>query len=472
MAKLYDIYGNEIELEGISSGEAEAADILLGTLPMTISENNCYLLSKTDAAISTGEGVKQLLDLQSNVTFSLAASGYNHADYEVRGKNTINVSFADIDGNAIVYFAPNMIEAGKTYTLFAKIESEAANTKNCYVRMMDGAAQVVMPLNGGYVYKTVTTDDADLGGSYIGIPLDSANTQVGDTFTVTLYLYEGTLTEFPVGQDFDILANTKYSTDGYLGCTLSAVNGETVEVYLTDTSDSEGVTDNGGVIFFGDSILHFSDAADRYAKKTGKGVLNCAVGGTRMSASRDSTNAYYPMDMANIADAIASGDFSAQLGSGLATAGLTALAASNILNYKAMVLEFGTNDFAAKVSFSGEDVTSVEGALKHILTTILTAYPSMRIVVLSTLQYVTVGKSDISGVVEHDDGTVWEMNEVMKNVCESSAYNVPFVDMYHAMGQNGMTRDTLTSDGVHLMNPAGCKRYADILTAKLNGLGI
>jgi hypothetical protein len=44
--------------------------------------------------------------------------------------------------------------------------------------------------------------------------------------------------------------------------------------------------------------------------------------------------------------------------------------------------------------------------------------------------------------------------------------------MYHAMGQNGMTRDTLTSDGVHLMNPAGCKRYADILAAKLNGLGI
>lgn len=471
MAKLYDIHGNEIAVSTEGTTE-ESADTLLGTLPYTISENNCYLLSKTDATISTGEGVEQLLDLQNNVTFSLADSGYNHATYEVKGKNTINVSFADIGGNVTVYFTPNMIEAGKTYTLFAKLESEATNTKNCYVRMMNGAAQVVMPLNGDFVYKTITTDKADLGGAYIGIPLDSSNTAVGDTFTVSLYLYEGTLTEFPVGQDFDILANTKYNTDGYLGCTLSPVNGETVEVYLTDTSNSEGVTDNGGVIFFGDSILHFSDVADRYAKKTGKSVLNCAVGGTRMSASRDSTNAYYPVDMANIANAIASGDFTAQLDSGVATAGLTTLATANIANYKAMVLEFGTNDFSAKVPFNGEDVTTVEGALKHILTTILTTYPNMRIVVLSTLQYVTLGDGDESGVPTHTDGTVWEMNEVIKNVCESSTYNVPFVDMYHAMGQNGMTRDTLTSDGVHLMNPAGCKRYADILTAKLNGLGI
>lgn len=470
MGKIYDINGNEIIVSAGSS--TDGSDTLLGTLPYKIEENGCYLLSDVNATISTGEGTEQLFDFENNVNFSLADATYNHALYEVKGKNTVDVSFEDIEGNAIVYFKPDIIEAEKTYTIFAKYESEANNTKTPCIRLMNMAVQLNMTTKGEFVYKTFTTTDASLGSPYIMIPVDSSNTAIGDTFTVTMYLFEGELTELPVGTDFDILANTKYNTDGYIGSTLSAVNGETVNVYKADTSESEGVTDNGGVIFFGDSILHYSDVTSRYSTKTGKSVLNCAVGGTRMSASRETTHAYYPMDMANIANAISSGDFTAQLDSGLATSGLTVLATANVLNYKAMVLEFGTNDFTAKVPFRGDDMTSIEGALKHILTTIITKYPTMRIVVLSTLQYVTLGDGDESGVPKHDDGTVWEMNEVIKGVCESSAYNVPFVDMYHAMGQNGMTRDVLTSDGVHLMNPSGCKRYADILIGKLNALGI
>lgn len=473
MNKLYDIHGNEII---ISAGEptVEADDTLLGTLPYKIEENGCYILSKTNATISTGEGSEQLLDFTNNVTFSLSLAAYNHATYEVRGKNEIDISFEDIDGNVVVYFDTTNVGAGKTYTLFAKTETEVTYQKTPYVRLLGNTVQCNMNTMGVFAYKTFTTTDATLANgstkSSIQIPRDTVNTRIGDTFTVTLYLFEGELTELPTSVEFDIVANTKYFTDGYIGCTLDAVNGEDVKVYRSDSGVD--ATDSGGVIFFGDSILDYSDVIERYAKKTGKSVLDCSIGGTRMSASRDSSNAYYPVDMVNIADAIVSGDFSAQLASGVATAGLTVLATANIANYKAMVLEFGTNDFTAKASFNGEDATSIEGALKHILSAILTKYPNMRIVVLSTMQYVTVGSGDESGVPTHTDGTVWEMNEVIKNVCESPEYNVPFVDMYHAMGQNGVTRNILTSDGVHLMNPAGCKRYADILTAKLNGLGI
>ena len=254
MAKLYNIKGNEIIIS-TGGSSADGGDTLLGTLPYKIEENGCYLLSETDATISTGEGAEQLLDFESNVTFNLAAAGYNHAAYKVKGKNTVNVSFSDIGGNAMVYFAPTMIQAEKTYTLFAKISSEATNTKNSYVRMMNGSAQVGMPMNGDFVYKTVTTTGEDLGNAYIGIPLDSSNTKVGDTFTVTLYLFEGELTAMPQGVSFDITANTKYPTDGYMGCTLESVNGDEVKVYRANSG--EGQTDSGGVIFFGDSILHF-----------------------------------------------------------------------------------------------------------------------------------------------------------------------------------------------------------------------
>jgi hypothetical protein len=460
---------------GESGGEEEPEDILLGTLPMTISESNCYLLSETNATISTGEGAAQLLDFDVTEPY-IGDTTYNGAAFEKLGKNTLKVGFANVARNASVFFKPNW-ESGKTYTIVGKLidkTSDIANNKIPYIRINHAGSFVQLNLktDGTLSFKTFTADDTTKD-AFAAMSTVSATYVAGETYaTIAVYIYEGEHTEIPSGATFDIVAGEKYNTDGYIGSTLSAVNGETVEVYQTNTSGAETETDNGGVIFFGDSILHYSDVVSRYAAKTGKSVVNCAVGGTRMSASRDSSNAYYPVDMANIADAIASGDFTAQLNSGVATAGFTTLASANIGNYKAIVLEFGTNDFSAKVPFEGDDATSISGALKHILTTILTKYPNMRIVVLSTLQYITLGTGNESGVPTHDNGTVWQMNEVIKGVCESDEFCVPFVDMYHAFGQNAITRNTLNSDGVHLTSPNGTKRYADILTAKLNGLGI
>ena len=452
----------------------EVEDILLGTLPMTISESNCYLLSETNATISTGEGAAQLVDFNANAPY-IGDTTYNGGAVEVRGKNTLKLSFANTARNATAYI-PIDWEEGKTYTIAAQIVGSSGDlikTAGKYptvrVNYQSGAIAQVTLEDDSMGYKTFVAESDG-----IAVTLAADGTYVaGETYvTIAVYAFEGEHTELPTGATFDILAGEKYPTDGYMGATLSAVNGETVEVYKTNTSGAEGETDEGGVIFFGDSILHYSDVVSRYAAKTGKPVLNCAVGGTRMSASRDSSNAYYPVDMANIANAIASGDFTAQLGSGVATAGFTTLARANIANYKAMILEFGTNDFSAKVPFDGEDATSIKGAAKHILRTILTKYPNMRIVVLSTLQYVTLGTGTESGVPAHEDGTVWQMNEAIRDVCESDEFCVPWVDMYHAFGQNGITRNVLNSDGVHLTSPNGAKRYADILIGKLNALGI
>lgn len=464
-----------------------AEDILLGTLPMTISESNCYLLSETNATISTGDGAAQLLDFHVHEPYLSGYPTYNGGAFEVLGKNTVKVSFEDISKNAVPYF-PIPVEAGKTYTVAAQVVAASSDAvlTNLNIRIDDYyvIAQVNFSGVGVRAFKTFDFGETNNATAYISFPKNEAYTVGGTYVTVEVLLFEGEYTELPAGTTFDIIAGEKYPTDGYMGATLSAVNGETVQVFKVDTSDSESETDNGGVIFFGDSILDYSDVITRYAAKTGKSVIDCAVGGTRMSASRDSSNAYYPLDMANIADAIKTGDFSAQLGTSVTLpSGFTTLASGNIANYKAIVLEFGTNDYpvthtdesGAKVStvkFHGSGPDSIEGAVRHILTTILTKYPNMRIVVLSTLQYVTLGTGTESGVPTHDDGTVWQMNEVIRDVCESDEFCVPWVDMYHAFGQNGITRNTLTSDGVHLTNPNGAKRYADILVAELNALGI
>lgn len=460
---------------GESGGETgeEVSDILLGTLPMTISESNCYLLSETNATISTGEGAEQLLDFDA-IEPQVLDPTYNAGVVEKIGKNTVKITFNNATKNASVTI-DYPFEVDKTYTMVGRVTERSSDVKdNSVILRVNHSGtfdQVALAKVGTLYFKTFVAN-AKTGNMTI-VHQKNADTVVGETYSIVeVWLYEGEHTELPSGATFDILAGEKYNTDGYMGATLSEVNGKTVEVYKVNTAGAENETDNGGVIFFGDSILHYSDVVTRYAERTGKPVVNCAVGGTRMSASRDSTNAYYPLDMANIANAIASGDFSAQINSGLAPAGLTTLATANIANYKAIVLEFGTNDFSAEIPFDSEDATSIKGALKHILTSILTKYPNIRIVVLSTLQYVTKGTGNDSGVVIHPDGTVWEMNEVIKGICESDEFCVPFVDMYHAFGQNGITRNTLNSDGVHLTSPNGAKRYADILIGKLNALGI
>lgn len=139
---------------------------------------------------------RDMFDFENNTTFSLAHPTYNHAAYEVHGKNTVKISFADVGGNAVVYFDPKTIEAGKTYTLFAKIDGESTHAQNVLIRMLNSSVQLNLYVNGGFVHKTVTTTEASLGSAFIAIGPNSSTT-AGDAFMVTMHLYEGTYTEMP-----------------------------------------------------------------------------------------------------------------------------------------------------------------------------------------------------------------------------------------------------------------------------------
>lgn len=457
----------------------DSSDTLVGTLPYKIEQSGLYLTANTNTFVTISAEDSQLLDLESGeITISKAKNGgsadtYNKVNLSVVSANCINIESADGSTNMSAYInmPKNTLVAGETYTIFGKIEKnvDTGKIKSAYIRLLNASVQ--LNLDNSYKPKSfVANENGTWGTTYAGVVKESG-TAAGDNYNIYLYLYQGELSEFPTGETtLELLANEKYSADGYIGKTATG-NDSSVPVYVYKFNQDEGATDNGGVIFFGDSILDFSKVPSLYAEKTGKPIIDCAVGGTRLSGSRDSSDAYYPYDMANIADAIASGDFSAQISGGKNNQ-FSTLASSNINNYKAIVLEYGTNDFTAGVPFEGATVDTITGALKYILRIILRKYPNMRVVVLSTLQYVTAGSGSESGVPTHTDGTVWEMNEAIQAVCESDEFCVPWVDMYHAFGENSITRGTLTSDGVHLMLPNGAKRYADILVGKLNALGI
>ena len=465
----------DIEIKGNSTSGGDAQDILIGTLPQTIDKDFCYIISPTNATISTGEGVPNLLDLNEQVPY-IANAQYSDATWEVLGKTTIKVIANGTTRNLTVDIPIPELTVGDSYTVLAKLtdcsEDAKSLTKVPGVRVINGGTYhgLSVTKDGKIAYKSFTCDGTEKNISIVVSKQDGVT--VGSTYwTLTLYFYQGVLTDLPTGATFDILATEKYNVDGYKGATLEAVNGETVYLYQIDTSNSEVETDNGGVIFFGDSILDHSGLPALYSKRTGKPVIDCAVGGTRMSDSREEGNDYKPYDMASIANAIGTNNYTALIDGGKNSA-FTVLSTANIGGYKAIVLEFGTNDYSAKVPFHGEGTDSIEGALKFILRTLITKYPNIRIVVLSTLQYITLGTGNESGVPKHDDGTVWEMNEMIKDICESDEFCVPFVDMYHRFGQNAITRNVLNSDGVHLTPPNGVQRYLDILVAQLNDLGI
>ena len=465
----------DIEIKGDTGSGSDDEDILLGTLPMEITENFCYIISPTNATISTGQGVPNVLSFYEQIPY-LKSPNVTCAVIEVLGSSTIKVGNSGNGKNFIVDVPKPSLTNGETYTMAFRVvdytEDMATAKVKPYVKWQGGTTFQISSsniANNSWMFKSFTAEE-EQDRIVIGAAANSAFTT--DTYyTVEVRIYQGSHTELPSGASFDILAETKYNVDGYKGSTLSAVNGETVYLYQIDTSNSEIETDNGGVIFFGDSIMDFSNIPNMYSKRTGKPVIDCSVGGTRMSDSRDEGNAYKPYDMASIATAITNNNFTDVIEGGKNNA-FTTLATANVGGYKAVILEFGTNDYSAEVPFEGETIDTIEGALKFILRTFMTKYPNIRVVVLSTLQYITLGTGNESGVPVHPDGSVWEMNEIIKNVCESDEFCVPFIDMYHKFGQNPLTRNYLNADGVHLTSPYGVQRYLDILVGQLNALGI
>lgn len=449
----------------IASGDSgETEDVLKGTLPYTVNENGLYLLSDKNATISTGSGTIDLINFNDNSTIECRVKDYptycGNESYNILSDNSVSITRTIANKNCCLYLTIKKLKPNTTYTLVAKMIS---NNPKDYVRI-GSSYQINFGKSDNYYFKTFLTDNNQ--SSVDGMIVFTGG-DVGTINKYELHIFEGELTEMPTGSSFDIIANTQYNLDGYLGSTLTCTTTDvTVNVYKNNF-----INNDKGIIVFGDSIFALSSVASKLSKLIGKTVLDCSVGGARLTCTRDSSNDFYPYDMTQIADAIESDDYSTQIAKGK-NKNFTTLSTTNINNYGTIILEFGTNDFANKASFSGTEKATVEGALKYILTKIQTKYPKLRIIVLSTMQFVAIGNGSESGIPTHNDGTVWQMNEVIKNVCESADYCVPFIDIYHKMQQNVTTRSTVTRDGVHLMSPTGEERYANLLNGQLKALGI
>ena len=261
--------------------------------------------------------------------------------------------------------------------------------------------------------------------------------------------------------------------------------GEKSLTYRVDALESAGATPlklkGKNMVNFGDSIFGRgqgdSGISGRLAYKTGATVYNCGLSGTAM-AIRQSLPYYNPFAMCNLADAIASGNFSTQEAA-LSESDIPAQAPQvtallknldfSTIDYVTIAL--GTNDWGGTGAVIDNtenkyDTTAVCGALRHSIETILNAYPKVIIIILSTIYRAKITEGAYTDQGANGRGyTLQDLNTALRGVADE--YHLKFIDNFN-VGFNKWTcpQYYASNDGTH-PDIAGFEVLAENISAHL-----
>lgn len=221
------------------------------------------------------------------------------------------------------------------------------------------------------------------------------------------------------------------------------------------------------IVSFGDSIVGNASAPNDYpsviAELTGANVINVGFGGCRMSSHPIA--AYDAFSMYNLVNSITTKDWSKQDGVGSDAEisnkeeHLAALKAIDWNNVDIITIGYGTNDAGGGVALDYDNdkfsTSSYLGALRYSIEKISTAYPHIKIMILSPIYRYwndTNEDSDSKMIVQEDgSGSVHFYDYVDKLIeCAETDLSIPAVDMYRTINFNINTKDQyFESDGVH-----------------------
>ena len=245
------------------------------------------------------------------------------------------------------------------------------------------------------------------------------------------------------------------------------------------------------IVCFGDSITQFySNIGMRYSdylEENGANVVNVGIGGTQIrqratpSASPTSVEqAYGGLDMASLASAVANNDYAIAEASAAYVQNnstpqynpqevIERLKAIDWNKVGIVTILGGTNDWNNGNNLgkaTDENATSTLGALNHIIKTLLTAYPHLRVYVFTPLvRYVASSLAERTdatwaGTMTNGEGkTILDYVDAIKYVSENNC--IPVCDMYRTMGWNkwNFSQYFNDDDGVHPYK--GFKEIAD-----------
>lgn len=228
------------------------------------------------------------------------------------------------------------------------------------------------------------------------------------------------------------------------------------------------------VVVFGDSIIGMTrdqTSVPAYAAAyTGAEVYNVGFGGCRMA--KHPSNGYAAFSMWALADAVATGNYSTQdaqapSGSDYFASQLEVLKSIDFAVVDAIVIHYGTNDFAANIPVDDpENLTSTDtvcGALRYSAQKILSAYPKIKI----SLSLPIYRMWESVGAESYKNGlgkTLPEYDSAMQTAAE--AYNLPIIDGYKRLGINALNDSAFSTDGTHL-NDWGRRQFGKLIGGHL-----
>ena len=228
------------------------------------------------------------------------------------------------------------------------------------------------------------------------------------------------------------------------------------------------------IVVFGDSLIGMTrdqTSVTAYAAEyTGAKVYNVGFGGCRMA--KHPSNGYAAFSMWALADAVATGNYAAQdaqapSGQDYFANQLDVLKSIDFTTVDAIVIHYGTNDFAANVPLDDSanlfSTDTVCGALRYSIKKLLTAYPKIKIFVSLPL-YRTWGGEGAETYNNTLEKTLPEYDSAMKTVAED--HNLPTIDGYKRLGVNSINSSAYLSDGTHL-NDFGRRQFGELIGGHL-----
>lgn len=178
--------------------------------------------------------------------------------------------------------------------------------------------------------------------------------------------------------------------------------------------------------------------------------------------------AFDPVSLYSLADAIVSGDWSAQSGrSGeiIRDRAISHLMTTGFDTVTHFGLEYGTNDFRYDRPIGDDSETCKEtfkGALNHAVRALLKAYPTARVFLITPWWMPTYGDQD-SDIYPNELG--FFLKDYVEAMFACAHLNrVPCLDLWTDAGVNKQNYRDFTLDGVH-PNDAGVFRRADLIAA-------
>lgn len=265
------------------------------------------------------------------------------------------------------------------------------------------------------------------------------------------------------------------------GMTIESTPIANVYTQLIEGDVPDGYLAGKTCVCFGDSItgnyVSPFDYPSIIANITGMNVINGGFGGCRMA--QHPGEGYNAFSMYSLANSIASGDWSVQnaalgsVASANAEEHLDALKAVDWSAVDYITIFYGTNDFTGGVAIGEDDgslsTSQYKGALRHSIETILTAYPRIRIVLLTPIYRFWTEDGTVTDSDSREISGLKLTDYVESVIAIGDEYKLPVFNLYNSLGINKINRNVFLADGVH-PSEYGRERIGESIAARLSAI--